>query len=61
MELSYIAGAGAGIRPFIFDECVRSGSKLTTKITLVPGPGGVIEETIPRTGEEQIYLQWRTV
>ena len=51
VELSYIAGAGAGIRPFVLDECVRSGSTLATNLTLVPQVGGVIEETIPRAGE----------
>ena len=51
VELSYIAGAGAGIRPFVLDECVRSGSTLATNLTLVPQAGGVIEETIPRAGD----------
>ena len=46
-----VAGAGAGIRPFVLDECVRSGSTLATNLTLVPEAGGVIEETIPRPGE----------
>ena len=51
VELSYIAGAGSGIRPFVLDECVRSGSTLATNVTLVPQAGGVISETIPRAGE----------
>ena len=51
VELSYIAGAGSGIRPFVVDECVRSGSTLATSLTLVPQAGGVIPETIPRAGE----------
>ena len=51
LELSYIAGAGAGIRPFVLDDCVRSGRTLATNLTLVPQAGGVIPETIPRAGE----------
>ena len=51
VELSYIAGAGVGISPFVLDECRRSGSTLTANLTLVPGAGGVIRETIPRAGE----------
>ena len=51
VELSYIAGAGRDIRPFVIDDCVRSGSTLATNLTLVPQAGGVIEETIPRAGE----------
>ena len=51
VELSYIAGAGAGIRPFVLDECARSGSTLATNVTLVPQAGGVIPESIPRAGE----------
>ena len=54
VELSYIAGAGSGIRPFVLDNCVRSGSTLAFNVTLVPRAGGVIPETIPRPGEEQI-------
>ena len=53
-ELWYNADAGAGIRPFVLDECVQSGSTLATNLTLVPTVpqvGGVIEETIPRAGE----------
>ena len=34
VELSYIAGAGSGIRPFVVDECVRSGSTLATSLPL---------------------------
>ena len=48
VELSYIAGAGSGIRPFVVDDCVRSGSTLATNLILVPERGGVIPETIPR-------------
>ena len=51
VELSYIAGAGVGISPFVLDECRRSGRTLTANLTLTPGAGGVIEETIPRAGE----------
>ena len=51
VELSYIAGAGVGISPFVLDECVRSGRTLTNNLTLTPGAGGVIRETIPRIGE----------
>ena len=51
LELSYIAGAGAGISPFVLDECVQSGRTLATNLTLVPQAGGVIPETIPRPGE----------
>ena len=51
VELSYIAGAGAGIRPFVLDECVQSGSTLATNVTLVPQVGGVIPDNIPRAGE----------
>ena len=51
VELSYIAGAGPDINPFVVDECVRSGRTLATNLTLVPGAGGVISETIPRLGE----------
>ena len=51
VQLSYIAGAGAGIIPFVLDECVQSGSTLATNLTLVPQAGGVIPETIPRFGE----------
>ena len=51
VELSYIAGAGPDITPFVLDECKRSGRTLTTNLTLVPQAGGVIEETIPRIGE----------
>ena len=51
VELSYIAGAGRGISPFVLDQCRISGRTLTNNLTLVPGPGGVIEETIPRVGE----------
>ena len=50
VELLYIVGAGSGIRPFVLDECVRSGSTLATNVTLVPQAGGVIPETIPRAG-----------
>ena len=52
VELLYIAGAGSGIRPFVLDACVRSGSTLATNLTLVPQAGGVIPETIPRVGEQ---------
>ena len=51
VELLYIAGAGHDISHFVLDECKRSGRTLTTNLTLVPGPGGVIEEPIPRAGE----------
>ena len=51
VELSYIAGAGAGVVPFVLDNCRRSGSTLVTNLTLVPGAGGVIVETIPRAGD----------
>ena len=51
MELSYIAGAGRDVSPFVLDECERSGRTLTTNLTLVPQAGGIIEETIPRAGE----------
>ena len=51
VELSYIAGAGRDVNPFVLDECERSGRTLTTNLTLVPQAGGVIEETIPRAGE----------
>ena len=51
VELSYIAGAGPDISPFILDRCRRSGRTLTTNLTLTRGPGGVIEETIPEQGE----------
>ena len=47
--MSYIAGAGSGIRPFTLEECVRSG---TTNIILEPQAGGIIEETIPTTEDE---------
>ena len=53
VEMSYVAGAGSGIRPFTLDECVRSGSTLTRNINLGPQVGGIIEETIPTT-EDQI-------
>ena len=51
VEMSYIAGAGRDVSPFVLDECKRSGSTLTTNLTLVPQAGGVIEEPIPRAGE----------
>ena len=51
VELSYIAGAGPDITPFVLYECKRSGRTLPTNLTVVAGPGGVIEETIPRVGE----------
>ena len=51
MELSYIAGAGAGIIPFVLDDCRRSGSTLASNVTLVPRAGGVIVEPIPRSGD----------
>ena len=51
VELSYIAGAGRDVSPFVVDECERSGRTLTTNLTLVPQAGGIIEETIPRAGE----------
>ena len=54
VELSYIAGAGVGISPFVLDECRRSGRTLTANLTLTPGAGGVISETIPRTTGETI-------
>ena len=54
VELSYIAGAGAGVVPFVLDNCRRSGSTLASNVTLVPRAGGVIPETIPRPREEQI-------
>ena len=49
VEMSYIAGAGSGIRPFTLDEYVRSGSTLTRNIHLGPQVGGIIEETIQTT------------
>ena len=49
VEMSYVAGAGSGIRPFTLEECVRSG---TTSIILEPQVGGIIEETIPTTEDE---------
>ena len=52
VEMSYIAGAGSGIRPFTLDECVRSGSTLTRNINLGPQVGGVIEVTIPTTKDQ---------
>ena len=52
VEMSYVAGAGSRIRPFILDECVRSGSTLTHNIHLGPQVGGIIEETIPITEDE---------
>ena len=52
MEMSYIAGAGSTIRPFTLDECVQSGSTLTSNINLDPQVGGVIEETIPTTKDQ---------
>ena len=51
VDSSYIAGAGAGISPFVLVDCERSGSTLATSLTLVPQAGGGIEETIPRAGE----------
>ena len=51
VELSYIAGAGRDVSPFVLDQCRRSGRTLTTNLTLTRGPGGVIEETIPEQGE----------
>ena len=51
VELSYIAGAGPSIIPFVLDNCVRSGRTLATNLTLVPEAGGVIIETIPRPWE----------
>ena len=51
VELSYIAGAGRGVSPFVLDECKQSGRTLPTNLTLVPQVGGVIEETIPRAEE----------
>ena len=56
VELSYIAGAGPGIVPFVLDNCRRSGSTLASNVTLVLRAGGVFPETIPRPGEEQIPL-----
>ena len=44
VELSYIAGAGAGIRPFTLDECVLLGA---TNISLPIQTGGIITATIP--------------
>ena len=51
VDMSYIAGAGSDISPFVLDECERSGHTLTTNLTLVPGAGHVIVDTIPRPGE----------
>ena len=51
VDMSYIAGAGSDVSPFVLDECERSGRTLTTNLTLVPGAGHVIVETIPRPGE----------
>ena len=54
VEISYIAGAGAGSRPLVLKDCSRSSSIFT--LSLVPGAGGVIEETIPRPGEPIIAV-----
>ena len=51
VEMSYIAGAGPGIRPFTIDDCRRTGD-IQTRFFLRDDPGGVIEETIPRLGEQ---------
>ena len=51
VELSYIAGAGGDVSPFVLDECDRSGRTLINNLTIVPQAGGVIEEPIPRPGE----------
>ena len=50
VEMSYIAGAGSGIRPFTIDDCRRTSST-GTRFFLRHDPGGIIEETIPRPGE----------
>ena len=51
VEMSYIAGAGRDVSPFVLDECERSGRTLINSLTIVPQAGGVIEEPIPRPGE----------
>ena len=51
VEMSYIAGAGADVSPFVLDECKRSGRTLINNLTIVAQAGGVIEEPIPRPGE----------
>ena len=51
VEMSYIAGAGRDVSPFVLDECERSGRTLINNLTIVPQAGGVIEEPIPRPGE----------
>ena len=53
VEVSYVAGAGSSIRPFTLDECIQSGSTLTSNIILGSQVvGGIIEETIPTTEDE---------
>ena len=55
VELSYIAGAGSGVDPFVIvGTCRRSGSTLSTPI-LSPVTGGVTSVSIPdSSGNEQI-------
>ena len=48
VEISYIAGAGRGIMPFVVDQCERSGSTLTTSILLGDNIGGVILDMVSR-------------
>ena len=50
VEMSYIAGAGPGLRLFTIDDCRRTGGTQTI-FFLRDYPGGVIIETIPRLGE----------
>ena len=50
VEMSYVAGAGSGLRPFTIDDCRRTTST-GTRFFLRDDPGGIIQETIPRPGE----------
>ena len=50
VEMSYVAGAGSGLRPFTIDDCRRISST-GTRFFLRDDPGGIIQETIPRPGE----------
>ena len=50
VEMSYVAGAGAGLQPFTIVDCRRTSST-GTRFFLRDDPGGIIEETIPRPGE----------
>ena len=55
VELSYIAGAGPDISPFILDQCRRSGRTLPTNLTIVPGPGETIGEIIPAVADSVTF------